>query len=204
MSPRGAAQEADTLITPPDNTSHAYRPHIPTWLRRAGGDEIVELSEESVLFLRVTPGRVENALSELQRHPKVKEAEPVMGAYDIAVTGAFRTVEELRKFQAEIEAKEFCEGSVAHPGFENWRREEEAKEPVNGWTLIRAIDAERAMKELQKVPSVRKIIGTTGEYNVIARVGAKDPNSLQQSVIREIHKVHGVRRTETRPTLTKP
>ncbi len=164
---------------------------------------MVELSEESVLFLRVTPGRVENALKELERHPKVKTAEPVLGVYDIAVTGAFRTMEELRKFQAELEAKEFCEGSTAHPGFENWHRKEEAEEPVNGWTLIRAVDAERAMKELQEVRSVQKIIGTTGEYNVIARVGAKDPNALQQSVIRDIQKVHGVRRTETRPSMTK-
>ncbi len=165
---------------------------------------MVELSEESVLFLRVTPGHVENALNELKRHPKVKTAEPVMGAYDIAVTGAFRTMDELRTFQSEVEAKEFCEGCAAHPGFENWRRKEEAEEPVNGWTLIRAIDAARAMQELQDVPSVQRIIGTTGEYNVIARVGAKDPNALQQSVIRDIQKVHGVRRTETRPSLTKP
>ncbi len=156
-----------------------------------------------MLFLRVTPGKVESALSELQRHPKVKAAEPVMGLYDIAVTGAFATMDELRKFQSEIEAKEFCEGCAAHPGFENWRRKEEAEEPVSGWTLIRAVDAERAMEELRKVPSVQKIIGTTGEYNVIARVGAKDPNALQQSVIREIQKVHGVRRTETRPSLTR-
>lgn len=164
---------------------------------------MVDLSEESVLFLRVTPGKVENALSQLQRHPKVKTAEPIMGAYDIAVTGAFRTIEELRKFQSEIEGKEFCEGCAVHPGFENWRRKEEAAEPVNGWTLIRAVDAERAMQELQKVRTVKTLIGTTGEYNVIARVGAKDPNALQESVIREIQKVHGVRRTETRPSLTK-
>ena len=164
---------------------------------------MVELSEESVLFLRVKPGRVENALSELQRHSKVKTAEPVLGVYDIAVTGAFRTMAELRKFQAEIEAKEFCEGCAAHPGFENWSRKEEAEEPVNGWTLIQAVDAERAMQELQKVPSVQRIIGTTGEFNVLARIGAEDQNKLQETVIRDIQKVRGIRRTETRPSLTR-
>ncbi len=134
----------------------------------------------------------------------VKEAEAVMGTYDIAVSGAFRNSEDLRKFQAEVEAKDFCEGCSAHPGFENWHREEEAEEePVNGWTLIRAVDAERAMKELQRVPSVQRIIGTTGEYNLIARIGAKDTNALQETVIRDIQKVHGVRRTETRTSLTK-
>lgn len=164
---------------------------------------MVDLSEESVVFLRVTPGHVERALSDLRRNPKVKEAEAVMGTYDIAVTGAFRSSEDLGRFQAEIEAKDFCESYSAHPGFENWRREEEAEEPVAGWTLIRAVDAERAMKELQKVPSVQRLIGTTGEYNLIARIGAKDPSALQETVIRDIQKVHGVRRTETRPSLSK-
>lgn len=165
---------------------------------------MVDLSEESVVFLRVTPGHVERALAELRQHPKVNEAEAVMGLYDIAVTGAFRNAEELRKFQSEIESKDFCEGSAAHPGFENWRREEKPREePVKGWTLIRAVDVDRAMKELQRVPSVERIIGTTGEYNLIARIGAKDPNALQETVIREIQKVHGVRRTETRTSLAK-
>lgn len=165
---------------------------------------MVELSEESVVFLRVTPGHVERALTELRQHPMVKEAEAVMGPYDIAVTGAFRNAEELRKFQGEVEAKEFCEGCSAHPSFESWRREEKPRgEPVNGWTLIHAVDVDRAMKELQRVPSVERIIGTTGEYNIIARIGAKDPNALQETVIREIQKVHGVRRTETRTSLTK-
>jgi DNA-binding Lrp family transcriptional regulator len=162
-----------------------------------------ELSGESVLFLRVTPGHVERAVSELQRDSHVKSAEAVLGTYDVAVTGAFRNTEELRKFQSEIEAKDFCEGSAAHPGFENWHRKEEAEEPVNGWTLIRAVDAQRAMQELQEVPSVQRINGTTGEYNVIARIGAKDSNSLQETVIRDIQKVQGVRRTETRPSLRK-
>jgi len=127
-----------------------------------------------------------------------------MGLYDIAVTGAFRNAEELRKFQGEIESKDFCEGCAAHPGFENWRREEKPREePVNGWTLIRAVDVDRAMKDLQRVPSVQRIIGTTGEYNLIARIGAKDPNALQETVIRDIQKIHGVRRTETRTSLAK-
>ena len=164
---------------------------------------MADLSEESVVFLRVKSGHVERALTELRRNPSVREAEAVMGLYDIAVTGAFRTWEDLRRFQAEVEGKDFCEASSAHPGFENWRREGKAEEPVSGWTLIRAVDAERTMKDLQKVPSVQQIIGTAGEYNLIARIGAKDPNALQQAVIREIQKVPGVRRTETRPSLTK-
>ena len=164
---------------------------------------MTDLSEESVVFLRVKPGHVEHALTELRRNPSVKEAEAVMGRYDVAVTGAFRSSEDLWRFQTEIEGKDFCEASSAHPAFENWRREGKAEEPANGWTLIRAVDAERAMKDLQKVSSVQRVIGTAGEYNLIARIGAKDTNALQQAVIRDIQKIPGVRRTETRPSLTK-
>ena len=163
---------------------------------------MTDLSEESVVFVRVKPGHVEHALTELRRNPSVKEAEAVMGLYDVAVTGAFRSSEDLRRFQTEIEGKDFCEASSAHPGFENWRREGKAEEPASGWTLIRAVDAERAMKDLQKVSSVQRIIGTAGEYNLIARIGAKDTNALQQAVIRDIQKIAGIRRTETRPSLT--
>ena len=58
------------------------------------------------------------------------------------------------------------------------------------------------MKDLQKVSSVQRVIGTAGEYNLIVRIGAKDTNALQQAVIRDIQKIPGVRRTETRPMTT--
>lgn len=164
-----------------------------------------ELSEESIVFLRVRPGHVERALGQLRRNPKVKEAEAVLGLYDIAIAASVRNAEELRKLQSQFEAEDFCEGSSAHPGFESWRREGPAKEaPVNGWTLIRAVDAERAMRELQKLPAVERIIGTAGEYNLIARVGAEDTNELQRTVLRDIQRVEGVRRTETRYALKTP
>jgi DNA-binding Lrp family transcriptional regulator len=164
---------------------------------------MVELSEESVVFLRVKSGEVERALTELRRNPAVKEAEAVMGLYDVAVTGAFRSWEDLRQFQAEVEAKDFCEESAAHPGFENWRREGEAEAPMSGWTLIRAVDAQKAMKDLQRIPSVHRIVATAGEYNLLVRVGAKDAGSFHDAVVRDIQKVHGVRRTETRPSLKR-
>lgn len=164
---------------------------------------MVELSDESVIFLRVKPGEVDRALKELRRNPAVKDAEAVLGTYDVAVTGAFRSFEDLRRFQTEVEGKDFCEGSTAHPGFENWRREGVEESPVTGWTLIRAVDAEKAMKDLQRVPSVQRIVGTAGEYNLLARVGAKDPAALQDAVVRDIQRIRGVRRTETRPSVKR-
>jgi len=163
------------------------------------------LSEESLVFMRVRPGHVERALGQLRKNPKVKEAEAVLGAYDIAIAASVRNAEELRKLQAELEAQDYCEGSSAHPGFESWRRTPPAGDtPVNGWTLIRAVDAERAMRELQKLPAVKRIIGTAGEYNLIARIGAKDTDELQRTVLRDIQRVEGVRRTETRAVLKTP
>jgi DNA-binding Lrp family transcriptional regulator len=166
---------------------------------------MAELSEESVVFLRVRPGHVERALSRLRQNPLVKEAEAIMGRYDIAVAASVRNAEELRKLQSEFEAEDFCDGSFAHPAFESWRREGPAREaPVNAWTLIRAANAERAMRELQRLPMVERIIGTTGEYNLIARIGAKDTNELQSGVLRDIQRVEGVRRTETRAAIKAP
>ena len=150
---------------------------------------LVELSEESVVSLRVKSGEVERALTELRRNPAVKEAEAVTGLYDVAVAGAFRNWEILRRFQAEVEAKDFCEGCAAHPGFENWRREDAKATPVSAWTLIRAVDAEKATKALQKIPSVQRIIGTAGEYNRIARVGARDAAAFHDAVVRDIQKI---------------
>lgn len=160
---------------------------------------MTELGEESVVFARIRPGQIDRTLTELRRNPKVRIAEPVMGTYDLAISGAFKSTEELGKFQVELEEKESCEGSATHPGFSTWTREGKAPEKEYvGWTLIHAKDPERAMKELQKIPSVSRLIGTAGEYNLIARLSAGNPNELQQVVLQSIQKVPGVKRTETR------
>lgn len=160
---------------------------------------MIELSEESVIFAHVKPGKVERTLTELRRNPKVRIAEPVMGTYDLAISGAFKSPEDLRKFQTEIEENESFEGTTAYPGFATWSREGKVPEQeFVGWTLIRATDPDGAMKELQKIPSVNRLISTAGEYNLIARISAKNPNELQEVVLQNIQKVPGIRRTETR------
>jgi DNA-binding Lrp family transcriptional regulator len=163
---------------------------------------MIELSEESVIFAKVKPGKVEQTLTQLKRNPKVLMVEPVMGTYDLAISGAFKSPEELRKFQTEIDENESFEGSTAYPGFGSWSREEKLPEQeFVGWTLIRATDPDRATKELQKIPSVNRLISTTGEYNLIARLSAKNPNALQEVVLQNIQMVPGIRRTETRSAL---
>jgi DNA-binding Lrp family transcriptional regulator len=163
---------------------------------------MADLAKESVVFMRIKPGHVERAVTDLRRNPKVLAVEPVMGTYDLAISGAFRNVDELRKFQTELEETDVCEGCSTYPGFSTWNREGKVTDqPFAGWTLIRATDSDRAMKELQKIPSVDRLIGTAGEYNVLAHLHAKDMNELQTVVLRDIQKVSGVRRTETRSGL---
>lgn len=163
---------------------------------------MTELAGESVIFARVKPGQVEQTLKQLKQSPKVRIAEPVMGRYDLAISGAFKSTEELGKFLEEVEESEACEGCAAHPGFQAWSREEKVPEKEYvGWTLIHATNPERAMKELQKIPSVSRLIGTAGEYNLIARLTAGNPNELQEVVLQNIQKVPGIRRTETRSGL---
>jgi hypothetical protein len=166
---------------------------------------MTELSEESVIFAHVKPGQVKQTLKELRRNPKVRIAEPVMGTFDLAISGAFKSTEELGKFQTELEESGSYEGCAVHPGFMTWSREgKPAEKEYVGWTLIHATNPERAMKELQKIPSVNRLISTAGEYNLIARLTAGNPNELQEVVLESIQSVPGIRRTETRPGLKQP
>jgi Lrp/AsnC ligand binding domain len=166
---------------------------------------MTELSDESVIFARVKPGQIERTLMELKRNSKVRIAEPVMGTYDLAISGAFKSPEDLRKFQTELDENESLEGSMAYPGFGTWSREGKMPEQeFVGWTLIRATDPDSAMKELQKIPSVNRLISTAGEYNLIARLSARNPSELQEVVLQNIQKVPGIRRTETRSGLKQP
>jgi len=158
---------------------------------------MVELAEESVLFLRVKPGTVDRAIREIRRSPDVREAEPTLGPYDIVVTGAFRDHETLQKFSEELEAKDYCEGCIANPSFEHWAREEVEKRPVNAWTLIKAVNVDKAFKALQKVENVQRLYSTPGEYNIIANITAEELSELQTTLIRDIHKIAGVKRTHT-------
>lgn len=163
---------------------------------------MVELRGESVLFLRVRPGQVDRAVKELAKDPRVRKAEAIIGTYDVAVAGAFRNLDDLQKFASEAEMKDYCEACTAHPGFAEWKNEQD-DEPATAWTLIRAANAPKAADELKRVSSVKKLFSTTGEFNIVARLTAKDPAELQRIILRDLHKVPGVRRTETRPSLSK-
>ncbi len=157
----------------------------------------MELPGESVLFVRVKPGATDRALKELREHPTVSKAEPVLGPYDIVVTGAFKNLDELRKFQEELETKEFCEGCVPNPSFEEWARPEPEKREISAWTLIKAVNPQRTLQELQRIPAVNRVYTTAGEFNVIANVAANKPHDLMDTILKHIQAIKDVRRTET-------
>lgn len=157
----------------------------------------MELPGESVLFVRVKPGTVDRALKELREHPSVSKAEPVLGPYDVVVTGAFKNIDQLHKFAEELESREFCEGCAASPSFEGWIRPKEEAREISAWTLIKATNPQRAMRELQRIDAVNRIYTTTGEFNVIANVAAHKPYELMETLTKEIQKIKDVRRTET-------
>jgi DNA-binding Lrp family transcriptional regulator len=167
---------------------------------------MTELPEESVIFARVKPGEVERAMAEMRRNPKVRTAEPVMGTYDLAISGTFASPEELQEFRTEIEQTAGLEETSAYPGLASWSRNSRipSEQGFFGWTLIRAADPDRAMKELQKIPSVNRLMSTTGEYNLIARISAQNPNEIQEVVLKNIQRVPGIERTETLPGFKQP
>lgn len=152
-----------------------------------------------MVFLRVRAGNVDRALKELRKEPTVRQAEPILGRYDIAVSGAFRGLEELQRFTQEVESKEYCEGCVAYPGIEEWKKERPEERRLMALTFIRTSDAQRAKEELRRIPEVQSVLTTTGPFNVVASIAVDDVAKLQETVLHQIQTIQGVRRTETLP-----
>lgn len=164
----------------------------------------MELPGETVVFLRVRPGNVERALQDLRKHASVRTAEPTLGSYDMVVTGAFRDDGALRAFVREVEAKEYCDGCEARPSFRQWAREGAKDVPLQGWTLIQARNSEAAMKSLQSVAAVNRIYEVPGEFNLVANVAAESPAKLMEALTKGIHRIEGIRRTQTLAGFREP
>lgn len=156
-----------------------------------------ENQEESIVFVHVKPGQVEKATLEFKKLEAVTRVEPVLGAYDLVVTGAFKDGRRLQQFLQEVQGKDFCEGVEAELSLEQWKRDREEKGPISAWTRIEATNPEKVMKELQKIPAVNYLYETPGQYNVIANFAAPETHGLMTTVTRDIHKIRDIRRTET-------
>ena len=75
-------------------------------------------------------------------------------------------------------------------------------QPVTGWVLIRTNDSQRVASEIKKIPGIEGLIGTVGNFDLIARLGVEEPNVLVSTVLRKIQTISGVRTTETLPSFS--
>ncbi|MBI4415604.1 MAG: Lrp/AsnC ligand binding domain-containing protein [Euryarchaeota archaeon] len=156
-----------------------------------------EAKGEGILFLKVKPGTVETALREVRAKAEVTEADPVLGPYDLVIAGAFKDLEDFRRFSEGIVKTDFCEDCVESISLERWRREKPARGAAAAWTLIKAENPKRVAEELRKVPAVNAVFSTMGSYNVVAKLVAKNPRELQDAILRNVHALPGLRRTES-------
>jgi len=160
-------------------------------------NRMVDLEGETVVFLKVRPGNVDRAVKDLRRNESVRMAQATLGPYDVIVRGSFRDDAALRAFVKEVEGKEYADGCEARPSFRQWSREKAIDAPLVGWTLIQARNPESTMKGLQNIAAVSRVYEMPGQFNLIASVQAKDPTALMDTLTKEVHKLEGVRRTET-------
>ncbi len=157
----------------------------------------MELPGESIVFVRVKPGNVDRAARELRKMDPVGRVEPVLGHYDLVVTGAFKDARSLQTFLQQVEEKEFCDGCEAQLSLERWKRDRDEKGPISAWTLIEATNPEKVMKELQRIPSVNRLYSTPGHYNIIANIAAPETPKLLDTLTKDVHRIRDIRRTET-------
>ncbi len=163
----------------------------------------MELPGESLFFLRIKPGEVETASKELRKHPKVSRAETLLGPYDIVAPVNVRNTEELRNLASEMEAKPFCEGCSIIPSISTWTREPAVTRALSAWSLIHATDSKGVAEALKAIENINAVYETTGDFNVIANMAVEELGALHDTLVGQIQKIKGVRRTETLASLER-
>ncbi|TLZ48510.1 MAG: Lrp/AsnC family transcriptional regulator, partial [Methanobacteriota archaeon] len=68
---------------------------------------------------------------------------------------------------------------------------------ISAYVLIRSSNPKQAISELEKLPMVQAIIGTTGDSDIVARIGATNNEDLRQTVVNKVQTMPGVLSTET-------
>jgi DNA-binding Lrp family transcriptional regulator len=158
-----------------------------------------ELNGESVIFLKVTPGYVEKTISSAKGKPNVTQVEPVFGRHDVAIRGTFRDLAELHRFQASL-LNDYVRGVQAYPAAQEFVKIKSNGQPVSAWVLVRTNDPQRVASELKKTPGIEGLIGTTGNFDLLARFGVGERDELMTTVLKKIQTIQGVRATETLPS----
>ncbi len=156
-----------------------------------------ELSGASVIFVKVAPGYVERTLTTLRRNTNITNAEAVLGRHDIAVAGNFRDSEALRGFQSEVQLLDHVRGFRSYPALWNWSQKKTNGHQISAYVLIRTSNPQKAIVELKKLPMVQEIIGTSGDSDIVVRIGATSNENLREIVVEQVQSMPGVVSTET-------
>ena len=162
-----------------------------------------ELVGRSVIFVKVAPGYVERTLTSLRAKPNVAKAEAVFGRHDIAVSAGFRDSDELRKFQSEVQSMDHVRGFRSYPALLNWTQKGMDGHATNAYLLIRSTDTPKTIGELKNLPEIQEIIGTTGDSDIVARIGAENRAGLLETLVTKVQSMPGVFSTETLPAFSK-
>lgn len=162
-----------------------------------------DLNGDSIIFLKVAPGDVERTLKTIREQPHVSKAEAVLGRHDVAVAGSFKTTDELQQFTARVQAMDSVRGFRAYPGLQNWKTPEKKSHTASAYVLIRSSDPARATSELRKLAGVETVTGTTGDLDVIARIGTENRDSMFSTILKQVQGVPGVKSTETLQTFAQ-
>ncbi len=155
------------------------------------------LSGQSVIFVKVAPGYVERTLTTLRGKPNVASAEAVLGRHDIAVAGTFSDSDALRGFQSEVQLLDHVRSFRSYPALWNWTSKATDGHAVRAYVLIRTSNPKQAIADLEKLPMVQQIIGTTGDSDIVVRISATTNEDLRQTVVTKIQGMPGVLSTET-------
>ena len=158
---------------------------------------MTDLSGNSVVLLKVLPDQLEKASREIARMPKVTNVWPVLGSYDLLVTAGFPDYEGLRDFVGSLRSKPYCWECKVHPNFWDWEREGRTDTPLTGWVFIDTTDFNSTLKGLKKISRVNHVMSTSGDYNLIANIGADEIQEYGNILRKNVLTIPGVRNTET-------
>lgn len=168
--------------------------------------QATQLTGESVFFVRVAPGYVNQAIQEFSKQPNVTNVQPTLGAYDILVTGHWNDFYGLSGFRAYVEGQTYCSGCDVAPGIASWARTSPPTNgyPLWGWSLIWTANPSETIRNLQNIPNVNGIHTTIGEYNLIVQFSVNNPKELMTTVTENFHHQKEITRTETFVSFPNP
>ncbi|MFQ6106455.1 MAG: Lrp/AsnC ligand binding domain-containing protein [Thermoplasmata archaeon] len=161
---------------------------------------MTNLKGNILLFLKIRSGSVDEAASDLRDRPEVTEVNRLLGQWDLVVSGNFPDYDTYRAFAENIETKPYCDRVSAYPCFREWRREKPSKTPITGWAMIGTNKTEETFEKLKDYQQVYWMTYTTGDYNIIALMGARELDELSNFMTSEVQRIPGVKRTETLPS----